>query len=263
MKLEFYGLAQTIRKLAKNKPVTFVVNPGNWGDALIRAGTIEFFNHFNIDYREIFLREENSIKRNALLLRAKAKNRLLVISGGGAWCSHYSHLAESVKGIQARYSFDNILVLPSTFDKPFEIPGVQFYRRDEYESKTAMPNAEFCHDMAFFLPEFSFSNKVLKKQGQFFRTDVETSNKITLTADNHDLSGDGNETGGVYAFFRYLVNYDEVNTDRLHVSIGASLLGLKVNLYEGCYFKNQAIYKSSLQPFFPNTTFIDFEPNAK
>jgi len=263
MKLEFYGLAQTIRKLAKDKPVTFIVNPGNWGDALIRAGTIEFFNHFNIAYSEIFLREENSLKRNALLLQAKAKNQLLVISGGGAWCSHYSHLAESVKGIQSRYSFDNILVLPSTFDKPFDIPGVQFYRRDKFESKVAMPGADFCHDMAFFLPEFSFSNKNAKNEGQFFRTDVETSNKITLTADNHDLSCDGNETDGVYEFFSYLANYKVVNTDRLHVSIGASLLGLKVNLNEGCYFKNQAIYRSSLKDFFPNTKFIDFEPNAK
>ena len=252
MNIEFWRLAETIREKSKGKPILFVVNPGNWGDALIRAGSIEFFNHFNIPFEELLLRDKSGLKRNWRLLKAKLKGQLVVISGGGAWCGHYSHLSKSVQGIQNRFSFDNILVLPSTYEKPFDIKNVCFFRRDKFQSKEAMPGATFCHDMAFFLPRYKIApNCSTKEQSQFFRTDVESSNKITLTPDNRDLSAEGTELDPIAPFFEALTEYKVINTDRLHVSIGASLLGLEVNLREGSYFKNQAIYKSSLNEYFP------------
>jgi hypothetical protein len=43
----------------------------------------------------------------------------------------------------------------------------------------------------------------------------------------------------------------------LHVCIAATLLGRRVYLFRGNYFKIEAIYKSSLQPHFPNVSLLD------
>ncbi|MDN4504251.1 hypothetical protein QX776_17720 [Alteromonadaceae bacterium BrNp21-10] len=257
MRLEFYGLAENLLSLSNNKPIIYVSNSGNWGDALIHAGTVAFFKHFEIPYVELPV-THSSLKRNLMLTKAKLKNQLIVLAGGGAWCDHYSHLGTAAKNIMDRYNFKNIVVLPSTYDKPFNIDGFTFYRRDEYESKTFMPHATFCHDMAFFLEPLLLTSVPTKAVANVFRIDVESKGKIQLPEDNYDLSIMGTEHDGIFGFFDYLSKFETINTDRLHVSIGASILGKKVNLYEGSYFKNRAIFLSSLKAIYPNTEFKEY-----
>ena len=49
--------------------------------------------------------------------------------------------------------------------------------------------------------------------------------------------------------------FEEINTNRLHVAILSSLLGKKVNFYDNSYFKCRAVYLHSLEKHFPNVQF--------
>lgn len=53
MKLEYLQMEETIKNLCGSQPVYYFANPGNWGDGLIRAGTIKFFNDIGLKYKEI------------------------------------------------------------------------------------------------------------------------------------------------------------------------------------------------------------------
>ncbi len=258
MRLEFYRLAEDIIRLAGNKPVIYVSNDGNWGDALIHAGTLAFFRHFNIKYKELPV-SYSALQRNLMLLKAKLNGQLIVLAGGGAWCGHYGQMARASKNMVERYNFNNFLVLPSSYDKTYNIKGIIFYCRDQFESQKNMPTAKFCHDMAFFLEPLQCNTEPTKGIANSFRVDIESGGEITLPHDNYDLSSKGRHDDDIYGFFQYISQFSVINTDRLHVSIGASLLGKEVNLYEGSYFKNNAIFKTSLKNSYPSTKFISAE----
>ncbi|WP_374166789.1 polysaccharide pyruvyl transferase family protein [Arcticibacter sp. MXS-1] len=53
-------------------------------------------------------------------------------------------------------------------------------------------------------------------------------------------------------FLSAIDKYDEVSTNRLHICIGAALLGKKVHFYPNSYYKNESIYLMSLKDKFPN-----------
>ncbi len=53
-------------------------------------------------------------------------------------------------------------------------------------------------------------------------------------------------------FLRYLDRFDRVETNRLHVAIGAALLGKGVSFYPNSYWKNQAVFEATLRLRFPN-----------
>lgn len=60
-----------------------------------------------------------------------------------------------------------------------------------------------------------------------------------------------------YRFLKFIDAYDEVHTNRLHVSIGALLLGKKVYLSDNSYGKNRAIYEASLKDKFKNLIWVN------
>lgn len=256
MNIEYYQLYEDILFASEGKKVTLLTYPGNWGDALIRSGSIAFLKHFNIDYEEIFL-ASGKVKKNIKLIESKLSGRLLLVSGGGAWTRYYPALESNIRLLKNRFKFRNMIVLPSTFDKHYDIEGVQFYRRDEYQSKENMPDTKFCHDMAFFLEYLNNFKEPTKKAANIFRVDEESSQQIEHTADNFDLSKQGNERSSIYDFFNILSNYESINTDRLHVAIAGSMIGRDGNLYPGAYFKNEAIFRTSLEKRFPKTRFIN------
>jgi hypothetical protein len=254
VRLEYLKWAEVIRHHARGEPVHFLINPGNWGDALIRAGTEHFLQTFGIAYRPLYL--DDSLASRLRRLAAGLGGGVLLCSGGGAWCGHFNHLPRSVEVIMRRSRYRKIIVLPSTFDRPFDFPGVQFFRRDQSGSAQAMPQAEFCHDLAFFLPTLESAAPDLDR-AFCFRRDVESSGEHAIPPDNLDLSAMGTQADDVHPFFAHLARFREIHTDRLHVAVGASLLNRQVHLYPGRYFKNKAIFDASLAPFFPSTHFHD------
>ena len=98
-----------------------------------------------------------------------------------------------------------------------------------------------------------------------FRLDPESTD-IEIPSDNTDLSRAcrcrGNTwipsaiNNAAHCVFSYLSKFKEVNTNRLHVSIAGTLLGIKVNLYPNSYYKNKAIYEFSMNGRFKNVNWF-------
>lgn len=244
---EFEILAATIRERAKGRTVIFLANPGNWGDGLIRYGAKRFLQDQGIRHMELAL---GNRRGRALLLPylLQARKYLFIYSGGSAWGYHHRHGYDTVALI-SRFT-DNIVVLPSSyFYPPRKARGVLF-RRDEFESRENCPQSIFCHDMAVYLIacglRYDFGPPEIET-GRFFRIDKEASGRFEDVPDSVDLSEMGNHMSNGDDLLREIARYGHVVTDRLHVGIGAALLGRRVDLYSGDDFKIGAIYKSSLQ----------------
>ena len=57
-------------------------------------------------------------------------------------------------------------------------------------------------------------------------------------------------------FLKLIDFYEEIYTDRLHVAIGACLLGKKVIVYNNGYYKCKGVYEQSMKNF-PNVKFVE------
>jgi exopolysaccharide biosynthesis predicted pyruvyltransferase EpsI len=250
MRLEYLRLKEILEQSCRGRKVYFLANPGNWGDGLIRAGTLKFFQDIGLEFEEI----PKSTPFNRLASRLGRKS-VLIFGGGGGWCKNYNSVHKRLTKHNRHRSFKKIIILPSTYEFTYGIPNAIFFRRDSYQSKVNMPSSIFCHDMAFYLGGLEAGSGA--GVGYFFRTDIESSNKITLPKSNMDLSEKGKHFTPVYEFFKEIANYKVVHTDRLHVGIASALLGRETHIYAGNYFKTEAVFLSSIKDFFDNVTFHD------
>jgi hypothetical protein len=116
-----------------------------------------------------------------------------------------------------------------------------------------MPTALFCHDMSFYLG--SFQAEPGQGEGWFFRTDAESARDGRLPPGNQDISTRGDHRSDIYPFLAEIARSAVIHTDRLHVAIAACLLGREVHLYPGAYFKNRAVFHSSIQGYYDNVIF--------
>ena len=178
----------------------------------------------------------------------------VIYGGGGGWCNLWNFSTKSVTKLNKRF---NVIVLPSTYEFIYSIPGTNFFCRDLFESKQNMPDATFCHDMAFYIGKQFLGKGKGSGKGYFFRCDPESANKIKIPSNNNDISNKGNQLSNVSQFFDEINRFEVIFTDRLHVSIAACLLEKEVHLYPGSYFKNRAVYMSSMKYNFENIHFHD------
>jgi len=96
-----------------------------------------------------------------------------------------------------------------------------------------------------------------------FRTDEERTD-INIPDDNIDISLPpsvrlNHETIAEINSRLLLMTIDhfkEIRTNRLHIAIAGALLGKEVFLYPNNYFKNEAVYNSSLKHAFPNVCWV-------
>jgi exopolysaccharide biosynthesis predicted pyruvyltransferase EpsI len=253
MAARFEGLAQTLLELIGDSKVYYHPNRGNWGDGLIRAGTHKFLADLSIDYQEQQHKRLKSplwLRKRLWLRKVGREESVLIYGGGGAWCRFWDH-TEHVRYL-ARH-FRHIIVLPSSFDMPVTIPNATLFCRDDKESFRKV-DATFCDDMAFYLGK----QNVGPGQGavNYFRGDVESARSSPLPPGNRDLSAEQNYLYPVEGFFEALEAYSHVKTDRLHVAIASCLMGKNVQLYPGAYFKNQSVFRSSIENNFPKASFV-------
>ena len=96
---------------------------------------------------------------------------------------------------------------------------------------------------------FIFLTKLLRRT-YFFRTDRESLGKQNYIALNMDISLWGNEITPIAPFIKKIDEFDIIHTDRLHVAILACLLHKRVHFYKGGYFKNEAVFRSSMKDYF-------------
>lgn len=147
MKEKFELLENTIKKECGGKPVLYTPNPGNWGDAVIRHGTLKFFKDINLDFTEVPAKKLWQLLSTADS-SSNSQEELFIYGGGGAWCTLWNHAKDRVTNCKNRY---RVLVLPSTYENTYSISNTLFFRRDFGKSKLNMPNSLFCHDMAFYV----------------------------------------------------------------------------------------------------------------
>jgi exopolysaccharide biosynthesis predicted pyruvyltransferase EpsI len=242
----FKALEDVIKTECGNGPVYYLPNYGNWGDGLIRHGTLKFFSDINLEFREM-----TTINKDWIL--PVLRGGTAIYGGGGSWCKYWDRGQFYTQRLQKRF---NVIVLPSTYESNYSIRKTTFFRRDEYESKIRMPDSFFCHDMAFYIAR-DFVNRKGEGNGAgyFFRTDGESALGGQLPASNRDLSLEGHQRSDTAQFFSVINSFSIIHTDRLHVSIAACLLGKETHIYAGSYFKNQAVYLSSMKNHFENVHF--------
>ncbi|HZF71582.1 polysaccharide pyruvyl transferase family protein [Sulfuricurvum sp.] len=249
MQKEYLLLEEIIKEKGKDGPVYYIANPGNYGDSLIRYATLKFFRDIGLNFTEI---KSFKTKKREWWPTLFQRNSTLIFGGGGAWCTLWNH-EKLVKKVSKR--FKHVIVLPSTYEITPSISNATFFCRDQYESQDRLPDALFCHDMAFYLGTISAQEG--NGTGYFFRTDKESANKVEIPISNHDISATGNHYTPIYSFFDEISRFSIIMTDRLHVAIASSLMGKEVHLHAGSYFKNKAVYLSTLKKYFSNVHFYE------
>lgn len=251
----FDELAQRLRQIVQGRPILFFINPGNWGDSLIREGSEQFFRHYGFEYKAI--RFGDVLKKRIDLDKEIATigtNPVMIYCGNGAFSGHYG-LPGKIAVLT--HKFDTAVILPSTCAMDIGKLGFSanttFFIRDKSESAKWLPDADFCHDMAFFLE--ADPSETGKGEAWFLRDDAERPKGAPLHRKNVDLSRYGRAYSPIGPLFKRIAQFRTIHTNRLHIGISAAMLGKDVRLYSNDYFKIRAIYQASLQPYYPNVQF--------
>ena len=242
--------------------VVWVPNAGNGGDALIALGTADFFEKIGLRY---VIGDKQIIY----------ENRVLLFGGGGNIIGIYK---DGETFVTNNIPHNTVIILPHTIKDVNAM--IQMFKKSDIiitrdmESykyvKRIIPykeNVYVTNDMAFYI-NLSKMPKRVKGTGSlnFFRTDVEKKAGDKDPENNKDLSKLINYDHTqrdmtkvfktAYEFLGEINKYEVINTSRLHGSIGAFLMGKKVNLYDNSYGKNKAVYQYSLSKY-SDIKFID------
>lgn len=253
----FADLARDLKDFARGRRIVEIVNTGNWGDSLIHAGQREFLDDIGMSPIRIPVNRLNKKSSLSRFLLSRFVADKAIITGNGAFREFYDRPAQL---IETAAIFSNVLLMPSSY--PF-VPGfdparTRYWRRDRLESVDAMPDANFCHDMAFYLDPKP--RVATKDTAFFFRVDVEKDD-FELPAQNVDLSNEGTHATDHNKFLDRIGEYNTIHTNRLHVGIGGALLGREVHLYGSRTRKVRSIFETSLKPFYSNVFFHSGAPD--
>ncbi len=233
----------------RNTKIDFFRFSGNYGDSFIWHGTKKLLLSLNISERYVNI-------------SSPKYNNVLFIDGGGNFVDYYSNIKDFL--IKKPDLYSEIVILPHTIfgEKQIEVlnnissnltvfcrekVSVKFLEKELINGKIYL-----WHDCAFYN---DFSPTPLGK-GVFnvFRSDKESILHI-LPEPNNDLSYNGYATKPLSELIDILRKYEQINTDRLHIAIGATLLGKQVKLFPNSYYKNKAVFDYSLNRF-SNVSFV-------
>lgn len=278
------GMREEVENILRSyagEDLIFAPNPGNGGDALIAAGTLHAFRRFGIRY-------------TPLTPDANLNGRHVFLGGGGNLVPSYSEMREQFAQVD---DAERVVLLPHTirgnvdliagWDERFVIfcrdaDSFMHVRRSNPNVKTILT-----HDMAFHLDVDEFlsddllvqrampawtvrkqqlgdlwSNMKAQPLAYLFRTDLEST--APLPTSQFDLSmeflpwlsfEDAELTA--WCFLQSLRELSAIQTDRLHVAIGAALCSVQCELHDNIYGKNRAVYQQSLAGRFSNVTMSD------
>lgn len=216
---------------------------GNYGDSIIWHGTMNLLSELNISIADVDL-------------VSKKKNDILLIDGGGNLVDYYDDVRNFL--LKKHNLYKEIVLLPHTIfgDKQIEFlsklgNNTTIFCRERESAKFVDSYAKNCkvflwHDCAFY-NKFKKSDKGTGTLNAF-RSDIESIVKH-LPESNIDISYNGYATKPLNEFLTTIEQFEEINTDRLHVAITSMLLGKKVNLFPNSYFKNKAVFDYSLNKF--------------
>lgn len=227
-----------LRAIGRPRDVTFIRTPGNIGDHLIHAGTRQLLA--SLPFREVALQDVEQCAGDTALL-----------GGGGAWCGPFQSLPRNLTQIEER--FERVIILPSSFDtaipivrETLERTRATIFAREKvsFEMVRDICDADLAHDCAFY---FDYQPYVREGSGVLtaFRTDQESAFSA-VPKNNNDISATCND---LEDWLQTIARYSLVRTDRAHVTIGAAMLGKKVEYLGSSYHKVPAIVDFSLAGF--------------
>lgn len=223
------------------KEVDILVPGGNRGDGLIYLGARRLLDRYNVKYKEFQSPEEVS-------------GKVLFVYGCGGYCKFFCSMPKRIAPYLDR--FEKIYILPSSFDcdhKPVLDfistlkENVYVFCRERYSYEQVLKhiphkdNVFLDKDTAFHADYSAYTDKgegVLRA----FRKDHEGKGRGLDTEKDISL-------GPHYEceIMREIVSrYEEVHTDRAHVSITAAMMGKKTFIYPNNYHKLKGIYEYSL-----------------
>lgn len=249
---QYRDLAALIKRHSNGSTIDFSPSPGNWGDALINLGTEQFLEANGIPYK-IRMRDD------LLHQTENTQDSMLVVGGGGGWCSLWSTTGPFVARVCNNYRV--VLVLPSSYERPqlmsvVSCENVILVSR-ELDVPDGHPDNMSCHDMAFFIDrDEKFSPELHAPKFSrihAFREDVESKiREVHRPRPNYDLSLLGNSYDAPNELFSLISRFANVSTDRLHIAIAACLLGINSRVYESAVKKIPNVHLKSIQDNYPN-----------
>lgn len=259
-------LLSAVLKDAENNGACVVAASGNTGDGLIHLGMKALLDKLGILLP--------TVESPAHL----PENSIAVMAGGamieGVWDDRFRDLRHHFeRGGKVIFLACSLYGFKSTLVKYKE--QITIFARDLPTYENAINcgvSAHITHDLAFALPlSFYLDYRPLGNQKlNAFSTDAEAVQPSTKFG-NLDLSLLWN--GLIWSDFEeverrckalacVISRYKEISTDRLHLSILSTVLGLKVNLYGTLGGKTAAVFNNSLKEF-PNVSFVvDDNPNT-
>ena len=262
-------IAHIAKRLSHGGHCYFMPNGGNLGDCLIASATIQAFNKAGIPWS---------------LIRGKRQSvrpsDLLVFGGGGSLVPLYEGGIQCIESLQKLGA--PLVVLPQTV------------RGNEGFWNQAEGVTVFCRDFASMdflrgfsnIPTFLADDMALRLDltADPFSTVAAFREAVSAGKDSRVLlahrrdrealgpAGDGSIDisalahpamdsvesihANTCAFLAMLAGYSEIQTDRLHVAIGGSLLGIPIRLHDDANGKNRAVYETSLKEKFPGLQFV-------
>ena len=200
-------------------------------------------------------------------------NSEILFGGGGNLIGIYQNCEQFIIKNCKR---NKITILPHTIKdidhlliNPEIIQNVTFICREKLSFdyvKNFTNNVYLSKDMAFYInPDFIQQCKKdpIYNIGYCFRTDIEQT-KVIIPIGNVDISisnhcSKHNLDAICSSFFNYLSQYKTIHTNRLHVGIAASLLGIEVYIYSNSYYKVEAVYNFSIKDKYDKSYFIKDE----
>lgn len=265
----------------RGAPVLFFPNPGNAGDSLIAAATTQAF-------------ERIGVRATAIGLDAAVEGQTVILGGGGNFIPLYHQIAEALGRFSGRAR--RIILLPHTIRGQEAVirkldARCTIFCRDEPSQRHVRAvrpdtDARLSHDMAFHLDTAAFlADKAIAARaeplwrGALARAGVDEAKlanpngvslrrldaESTLRPPRSDIDishvftfGTGPEQAplAAWCFLKSINLARHIVTDRLHVAIGAALLGTPCRFHDNSYGKNEAVYRRSMEGRFPNIEFV-------
>lgn len=264
---------------SKGRKVYYYANNGNAGDSLINMGFYELAIEKKLDYGLLSLNKIDILKKGDIVFIAGGGALVPEWDATSKFILDLLNydvelviLPQSIRGIDhvmGKLKQNTIIFCREKF-------SYQYCKNIRPDLKIFLD-----HDMAFYAQPEKILNEAVKlkdynvknylrlaayyfhaikskstKHLHAFRCDKEANQQLDVKRIKYnDISavarfGAGSYENSLYSankFLKIINMYDEVSTDRLHVSVAAYLLGKKVNIYNNSYYKCEGVYEQSMK----------------
>lgn len=287
---DYQGLRDCLSSFVGER-VVFVHNPGNAGDNVINLGTYRFFERMGLQYEcgtndqvypdrvivysgggalvphytgsDIFFRRNHSTCKAMILLPHTVRTYADLISEMDERCHlfvreapSYDFVAKHITRANLYKSHDMAFVLDDAYIESLRWEVLALFRKRLLRS--------------WIIMIIKFKTMAKLKDGTLhgFRTDLE-GNSAPTNPLNIDMSmmfatGDmhfAHCANAAKALSAVLQAFRHIRTDRLHIAILSTILGLDVEMHDNNYGKNSDIFDYSIKAYFKNTRFTQRRHN--